>query len=157
MHTQRHGPNPPTLLAIVTIAAAAWACGGGGDAASEAGVEPTPAPAASAAASGEVDPAWAGSVDEALAASGEELFTTKGCVACHQWGNRLVGPDLTGITTRRSRDWVSLMITKPDSMIREDPAARELFAEYMTPMSDQRVTEQELDALLEYLKRDGGE
>jgi hypothetical protein len=46
------------------------------------------------------------------------------------------------------------MIINPDSMIKEDPTARQLFAEYMTPMLNVGVTPEEARAIYEFLRRD---
>ena len=48
------------------------------------------------------------------------------------------------------------MIVAPDVMVKEDPQARKLFSELMTPMSKQGVTDEELPRLLAYLKSQGG-
>lgn len=137
------------------------ACGGG-ETAERGGEEPGAVPASAA------EPAAAlpvtepqGAPDAELAARGEELFTTRGCVACHYVGReqRLVGPDLAGVPERRDFGWFYHMVTNPDSMVRNDPTAKELFAEYMTPMTDMNVQDEEVVALWEYLRRetaDGG-
>ncbi len=46
------------------------------------------------------------------------------------------------------------MVIDPNSMLREDPAARELFAEYMTPMMNIGVNADEAASLYEYLRRE---
>lgn len=95
----------------------------------------------------------AGEVDMELAARGGELFTKKGCVACHKIGEgRLVGPDLMGVTERRSYEWIYAMVTAPDSMLQNDSTAKALFVEYFTPMPDQKVQPDEGQALYEYLR-----
>lgn len=95
-------------------------------------------------------------VDAELAARGETLFRNKGCVACHSiGGGRLVGPDLEGVTERRELEWIHRMIVSPDSMLRHDPTARELLAEYFTPMTDMQVKPDEARALIHFLRRDG--
>lgn len=95
-------------------------------------------------------------VDAELAARGETLFRDKGCVACHSiGGGRLVGPDLQGVTERRELEWVHHMIVNPDSMLQHDSTARELLAEYFTPMANMGVTPDEARALIHFLRRDG--
>ncbi len=84
---------------------------------------------------------------------GKELFTQKGCNACHKLGGgKLVGPDLKGVTARRERQWITKMILRPDLMVKEDPAARELLKTHLTPMPNQGIAESDLMPLLSYLK-----
>lgn len=63
-----------------------------------------------------------------------------------------MGPDLEGVTERRSFAWTYHMIVDPDSMIRNDSIARELLEKYFTPMSDQNVTPDQFRAIYEYLR-----
>lgn len=94
-----------------------------------------------------------GPVDTELAARGETLFTSRGCSACHTvGGGRLVGPDLAGVTERRSFGWTFHMVTNPDSMLQNDATARALLAEYFTPMTDVGITPEEFRALYEHLR-----
>jgi mono/diheme cytochrome c family protein len=89
-----------------------------------------------------------------LDANGERLFRSKGCVACHTvgGGNR-TGPDLEGVTDRREYGWIAAMIINPDSMIKADPIARQLLADYMTPMLSLAVTADEARSIYEYLRQ----
>ncbi len=94
-----------------------------------------------------------GPIDPALAARGEQLFTAKGCTACHTiGGGRLVGPDLAGVSARRDFPFIIGMITNPDSMITNDTTAKALLAEYLTPMANQEVSLEEARALFEYFR-----
>jgi len=98
-----------------------------------------------------------GPIDRELAAQGESLFQAKACNGCHTiGGGRLTGPDLAGVTARREYGWMVAMITKPDSMIKADPTARQLFGEYMTPMANMGVTPEEARAIYEYLRGEAG-
>lgn len=132
------------------------ACGGGG---SEGGAPEADAGAVDPpAAAGIPVSAPSGPVDASLAESGESLFRQKGCAACHTiGGGRLTGPDLAGVTERREFEWVYHQVTNPDSMIRNDETTRQLMNEYMTPMPDLGITEDEFVALYEYLRAEGGE
>lgn len=77
-----------------------------------------------------------GPIDAALATQGEQLFTAKGCNACHTiGGGRLVGPDLSEVTERRDYAFVVGIIVNPDSMLANDDTARALLARYLTPMA----------------------
>ena len=94
-----------------------------------------------------------GEINDEMAHRGESLYQTMGCNGCHTvGGGRLTGPDLLGVTERRSLDWFVAIIIDPDSMLREDPAARELFAEWMTPMMDIGASADEAASLYEYLR-----
>lgn len=86
--------------------------------------------------------AWAGAplpsredpVDSALAELGAGLFREK-CAACHViYGEAHLGPDLAGVTHRRTPGWIQAMVLAPDSMTRSDPAARSLKARYEVQM-----------------------
>jgi len=94
-------------------------------------------------------------VDRELAEAGEQIFRRKGCLACHtvQGGGQAVGPTLAGVAERRSYEWYRAMVMNPDSMLRVDPVARELLAEYRVPMPYQRITEWEVRAVFEYLRQ----
>lgn len=134
-----------TLALAVGLAVA---CGGGDNSSRSAGAEE---PAGES--SGLPVSAPEGPVDTELAATGEELFRTRGCVACHKvGGGRLVGPDLEGVTERRSFEWTYHMVTNPDSMLKNDSIAGELLQEYFTPMSDQNVQPDQFMAIYEYLR-----
>ena len=90
-------------------------------------------------------------LDQALADEGKLLFENK-CSACHKVGKRFVGPDPTGIMERRSPEWVMNMILNPEQMVKEDPIAKELLKEYLSPMANQSLTEQEARSILEYFR-----
>lgn len=94
--------------------------------------------------------------DPASIAEGDKVFAAKGCGSCHQFGSKLVGPDLSGVFARRTVPWVSRMVLSPDLMVKQDPQAKKLLAELMVPMPDQNVADAELPALLAYIKSKGG-
>ncbi|HEY6572584.1 MAG TPA: cytochrome c [Candidatus Eisenbacteria bacterium] len=92
-------------------------------------------------------------VAAALAVKGEALFKTKGCTACHAYGKRLTGPDLRGVTRRRTAQWMESQILHPEVMIKQDPIARALFAEYNLQMANQGLVPDEAKAVVEYFKK----
>ena len=91
-------------------------------------------------------------VDEALAEKGEKLFQTKGCTACHAFGKKATGPDLDGVTMRRTALWMENQILHPEIMTKQDPIARELFAKHSLQMPNQKLTQEEARAVIEFLK-----
>jgi cytochrome c553 len=61
------------------------------------------------------------SLDAAMATSGEKIQAVK-CASCHKLtGERLVGPGWTGVTQRRSPEWIMKFITNTDPLIDQDP------------------------------------
>ncbi len=113
-----------------------------------AGAAPAAAPAAPPGLAASTGP-----VDRALAEQGGKVFQSKGCIGCHTIGTgKLTGPDLQGVTDRRSYGWFVPWVMNPDSMLKVDPTARQLLAQYMTPMLGMGVTQDEARALWEYLR-----
>ena len=95
-----------------------------------------------------------GLVQNSIAAeTGEQVFQKK-CAACHTiGGGKLVGPDLTGVTSRREEDWLFRQIQQPDTLIAEkDPIALQLLQEYNMPMVPLGLEDSEVAAVISYLK-----
>lgn len=93
----------------------------------------------------------------ANAATGEENYT-KICVACHSiGGGKLVGPDLAGVTTRRTEEWLVKFIKSPKAMIDSgDAASVALFKEYNLVMPDPQYSEAEIKDIVAYLATKSG-
>ncbi len=93
-----------------------------------------------------------GSSDLIAQQSGQAIFEQK-CVACHSTGSdRLIGPGLAGITTRRDRAWVKRFIMQPDQVLNSnDPIAAELLQQYEVVMPNLGVTDAEAEALIAFL------
>src|SRR5215831_13350313 len=54
--------------------------------------------------------------DHEKAEQGQKLFSTKGCSACHALGKRVTGPDLAGVSKRRTAEWIENQILHPEIM-----------------------------------------
>lgn len=93
-----------------------------------------------------------GPFDAALADRGEALFTMK-CSSCHKMDARYVGPALGTITKERSPAYIMNMILNPQEMITVHPEAKKRFTEFLTPMPNQSLSEDEARAVLEYLRK----
>lgn len=86
--------------------------------------------------------------------SGQALFI-KTCAACHTVGGGVkVGPDLNGVTERRTIEWITSYVISPDRLrSASDPAALELRRQFpAVKMPDLGMTEPDLDDLISYLK-----
>lgn len=93
-----------------------------------------------------------GDLDQALADQGKSNFETN-CLACHRIGKKFIGPDLTGVTERRSPEWIMNMILEPEKMIKENQLAKDLFMEFNgSPMAKQGLSQEEARAVLEYFR-----
>lgn len=108
-----------------------------------------------------MDPAWADAplpeagvvASDSMADVGAELFR-RNCSACHSLGGGdVVGPDLSGVTTRRPMDWIRGMVARPDSMLRVDGVAQALLLEYQVPMLNRELDEARVRAIIEFLWR----
>lgn len=91
-------------------------------------------------------------VSKELAEQGEQLFKDKGCSACHAFGKRVTGPDLAGVSQRRTARWIESQILHPDRMVKEDAISRQLFAQFALQMPNQGLTEAQAKAVVEYFK-----
>jgi len=92
-------------------------------------------------------------IDPAKADLGKAVFTTK-CTTCHKLTvDKFVGPGLSGITKRRTPEWILNMITNPELMMKSDPVAKKLFEEILTPMANQNIAENDALNILEYLRQ----
>lgn len=91
-------------------------------------------------------------IDEPLSKQGEELFNTY-CTTCHRINEVFVGPALSGVTKRRSPEWIMNMILNPGRMVQQDSLAKAVFMEYNgSPMTNLGFEEKEARAVLEYLR-----
>jgi mono/diheme cytochrome c family protein len=145
-------------LCLAVMGAFVAGCGGGSQESTNATA--TSSPSASSTAGGATLPpglddgprASAEPIDESKAEAGEKLFQTKGCSACHGFGKRVSCPDLLPVPAQRTSKWMASQILHPDIMTKQDPIARQLFAEFTMQMPNQGLTEDEARAVIEFLK-----
>ena len=92
-----------------------------------------------------------GEIDPQRVAGGQATFESL-CSACHRFGERYVGPDLRGVTQRRAPEWIMNMVLNTNVMLFEDDTAYGLLAEYMTPMPQLPLTEEQVRDVLEFFR-----
>ena len=85
------------------------------------------------------------------AVQGKLNFESK-CLACHSvGGGRKLGPDLAGVTKRRSDTWLTRFLRDPEAMLKTDAEAQALLKEYNNvPMPNQNLGESEIRQYLRY-------
>lgn len=81
------------------------------------------------------------------------LFQAK-CSKCHTVGKGdRVGPDLKGVTVRRTPEWLAAFMRKPSAMLDSDPEAKKLLEKFNgVRMEDMGLTEAQVSGLAAYLE-----
>ena len=93
-----------------------------------------------------------GSPTDPEAVQGKLAFETK-CLACHSVGDGdRLGPDLLGVTERRTEEWITRFLTDPQVMLESDPDAQALLARYQVPMPNQNLTPAEIRQYIRYFR-----
>ena len=88
---------------------------------------------------------------------GKNIYDVK-CQACHKLTDeKFVGPGWSGVTKRRSPDWIMNMITNVDMMLEKDPAAQRLLEDCLVRMPNQNLNRDEARKVLEFQRSNDGE
>jgi nitrite reductase (NO-forming) len=97
-------------------------------------------------------PATATPTDPA-AIAGKQDFESK-CFACHSIGQgKKLGPDLAGVTKRRSAEWLAAWLRSPEKVLASDPIAQAMLKEYNNlPMPNQNLSDAEIRQYIEYFR-----
>lgn len=94
--------------------------------------------------------------DPALVSRGAKLFQNKGCFACHTIGrtgaHTAEGPDLAGVTDRRTHEWLMAWLKDPFAMYGSDPIADAMLKQFHNVrMPNMHLNESDSQALIAYL------
>ncbi len=86
------------------------------------------------------------------AQDGEAIFK-QNCSVCHKiGGGRLIGPDLAGITSKRSIEWLLKWTKASQALVKSgDAEAKAIFDEYKVIMPDQNLPDAELRAVYAFI------
>jgi len=89
----------------------------------------------------------------AVAQDGNQLFR-QNCASCHQMGKRLVGPDLTGVTDRRTNEWIHAFVKSSQTVIKSGDADAVALSEAFNGMvmPDQSLSAGDVDQILTYIQ-----
>jgi nitrite reductase (NO-forming) len=87
------------------------------------------------------------------AVAGKQAFESK-CLACHSVGEgKKLGPDVAGVTKRRSKAWLARWLKEPEKMLQADADAKAMLKEYNNlPMPNQSLSDREIAQYLKYFE-----
>jgi nitrite reductase (NO-forming) len=89
------------------------------------------------------------------AIQGKINFESK-CLACHSVSGgegKKLGPDVLGVTKRRSEEWLARWLKAPEQMLATDPDAKEMLRKYKNvPMPNQNLSNAEIRQYLRYFR-----
>jgi mono/diheme cytochrome c family protein len=95
-------------------------------------------------------------LDEKMVANGQKIFQSK-CFACHKLTNELlVGPGWTGVTDRRTPEWIMNWITNTKIMLDKDLAAQADMVVCLIRMPNQDLTDDQARDVLEFMRNNDG-
>ncbi len=90
-----------------------------------------------------------------VASQGKRIYEAKACDACHSIGGQesVMGGDLKDVTKIRDLEWLFNFIKDPKAMLKVDGLAKQLLKDFDNiPMPNQGLTDNEVMAIIEYLK-----
>ena len=95
-------------------------------------------------------------VDGAMAANGEKVYSVK-CGSCHKLTDeKLVGPGWKGVTSRHSAPWIMNFVTNTDAMLDKDPKAQAQLEICLVRMPNQNIADEDARALYEFMRKNDG-
>ena len=91
-------------------------------------------------------------LDAMMAASGRMIYQSK-CIACHKLSTELlVGPGWSGVTSRRTPEWIMNWITNTKVMLDKDLSAQADMAICLIRMPNQDLTDEQARNVLEFMR-----
>lgn len=96
-------------------------------------------------------------LNQSMVTIGKSVYETK-CFACHKLTTEmLVGPGWSGVTRRRTPEWIMNWITNTKVMLDKDLAAQADMAVCLIRMPNQDLTDEQARAVLEFMRSNDGE
>jgi nitrite reductase (NO-forming) len=98
-------------------------------------------------------PATAGMPTDPETVQGKLDFESK-CLACHSIGQgRKLGPNLAGVTRRRTDEWLTRWLKSPEKMQESDADAKAILKEFNNiPMPNQSLNDAEIKQYIKYFR-----
>jgi len=155
-------PAAPAKPAPAPAAPAAATAAPAAAAAAAAAPAPAPAPAPAAVPApvshraADTAASYAASLDSANEAHwGQRAWNSRQCSGCHELGrDQSSGPNLIGVTQRRTTEWLRKWLKNPVTMAQDDPIAMDLKKKYGSQMPNLQLTDQDINGLIIYLDRE---
>jgi hypothetical protein len=95
-------------------------------------------------------------LDEKMSAKGRLIYQSK-CIACHKLSTELlVGPGWSGVTDRRTPEWIMNWITNTKVMLDKDLAAQADMAICLIRMPNQDLSDEQARDVLEFMRKNDG-
>ena len=95
-------------------------------------------------------------LDAAVADKGQKVYDVK-CASCHKLTEeKLVGPGWSGVTTRRTPEWILNFVTNTEEMLAKDPAAQAQLEICLVRMPNQNLTDDEALSVFEFMRKNDG-
>ena len=95
-------------------------------------------------------------LDENMVTAGKNIYDVK-CSSCHKvTGERLVGPGFTGVTDRRTPEWIMNFVTNTEEMLAKDTAAQTMLEVCLVKMPNQGLSETDARSVLEFMRKNDG-
>jgi nitrite reductase (NO-forming) len=90
--------------------------------------------------------------NDAALKRGKSLWQNRGCTTCHAFYKKGAGPDLAGVTQRRSKEWLVSWLKDTEGMLESDSTAKALLVEWNNiRMPAQKFTDADVEAILTFL------
>lgn len=95
-------------------------------------------------------------LDAAMAANGEKVYSVK-CGSCHKLtSEKLVGPGWLGVTDRHSAEWIMNFSTNTDAMLDKDPKAQAQLEICLVRMPNQNISDDDARNVYEFMRKNDG-
>jgi mono/diheme cytochrome c family protein len=95
-------------------------------------------------------------LDNAMADKGQKVYDVK-CASCHKLTEeKLVGPGWSGVTSRRTPEWVMNFVTNTEEMLAKDPAAQAQLEICLVRMPNQNLSDEEARSVFEFMRKNDG-
>ncbi|HEX6915550.1 MAG TPA: c-type cytochrome [Chitinophagaceae bacterium] len=95
-------------------------------------------------------------LDAAMADQGQKVYDVK-CSSCHKLTEeRLVGPGWSGVTKRRSPEWIMNFVTNTEEMLAKDPQAQAQLEICLVRMPNQNLSDDDARHVLEFMRKNDG-